>query len=189
MAVYYDDSYYDVNITEWVHPHAWFGPLLARPRTATALTSPPTRARRCTSSQPRPCLTPTQPPKTSRCTHMGQKTVDLPKIGPGKTKVIPVDGLKVSSSSYGEVNVVLDASCMLAPVPVDAYWESPYYLAVEKAGALLGGVQPKGQIYFTVRAAALPASYTACSASCHGLPPALPATCTLSDQPQALGRT
>ncbi|GBF99799.1 hypothetical protein Rsub_12239 [Raphidocelis subcapitata] len=89
---------------------------------------------------------------TSECTHMGQRTIELPKINPGKTKVFTLEGLKApSNSGYGEAVAVLDASCMLGPEPVDAWYSSPYYYTTDKAGALLVGVQQKGQLSFMLK--------------------------------------
>ncbi|GBF90368.1 hypothetical protein Rsub_02474 [Raphidocelis subcapitata] len=88
---------------------------------------------------------------TSECTHIGQRTVHLPKIDPGKTKVIPVKAPSSSRDGRGEIIAVLDASCMLGPKPADARTWSPYYYTTDKAGALLGGVQQNGQLSFVLK--------------------------------------
>ncbi|GBF97627.1 hypothetical protein Rsub_10503 [Raphidocelis subcapitata] len=85
---------------------------------------------------------------TMECTHAGQISVELPTIAPGKTKVVPVEGLKAADDYFTTVAFFIDATCKLAAAPVRAgRWTAT---TAEKAGALLGGVQTKGQITFTV---------------------------------------
>ncbi|GBF99407.1 hypothetical protein Rsub_12340 [Raphidocelis subcapitata] len=85
----------------------------------------------------------------SECTHLGQVGVDLPKIAPGKTKTVTVTGLKAPDVNWGRVEAVVDASCTLGPTPTvtEGFW---YYTA-GKAGALLGGVNNKGQYTFSIK--------------------------------------
>ncbi|GBF97626.1 hypothetical protein Rsub_10502 [Raphidocelis subcapitata] len=86
---------------------------------------------------------------TTECTHAGQVSVELPKIAPGKVKVVPVEGLKAADDYFTTVAFFIDATCKLAAEPVNAgSWTAT---TTKTAGALLGGVQAKGQLTFTVK--------------------------------------
>ncbi|GBF96754.1 hypothetical protein Rsub_09610 [Raphidocelis subcapitata] len=54
------------------------------------------------------------------CTYPGQYSADIPKIAPGKTKVVAVDGIKAHEDNYydARIDAFLDVTCKLFPTPV-----------------------------------------------------------------------
>ncbi|GBF91240.1 hypothetical protein Rsub_03560 [Raphidocelis subcapitata] len=90
---------------------------------------------------------------TSDCTYPGQISVDLPKIAPGKTKVVPVEGIKVpnrNDANYLALYVYMDVTCKLSPAPNPGYFSSGARIS-SGPGAVLASLQPKGQRYYPVK--------------------------------------
>ncbi|GBF96761.1 hypothetical protein Rsub_09617 [Raphidocelis subcapitata] len=54
------------------------------------------------------------------CTYPGEYSADIPKLAPGKTKVVAVEGIKAPKTNDGEagIDVFLDVTCKLSPTPV-----------------------------------------------------------------------
>jgi hypothetical protein len=88
------------------------------------------------------------PPQTTSCTYPGQISVDLPKINPGKVKILAVEA-PAPDSPFADLVIFLDAACKLAPAPFKA--PGRFYSTAEKPGAVLGGVVKKGQYSYIVR--------------------------------------
>ncbi|GBF91239.1 hypothetical protein Rsub_03559 [Raphidocelis subcapitata] len=90
---------------------------------------------------------------TSDCTYPGQISVDLPKIAPGKTKVVPVEGIKVpnrNDAAFLEILVFMDVTCKLSPAPNSGYFSSVARIS-SGPGAVLASLQQKGQLYYPIK--------------------------------------
>ncbi|GBF91242.1 hypothetical protein Rsub_03562 [Raphidocelis subcapitata] len=83
-----------------------------------------------------------RPPSASDCGTAGNVTVELPKIPPGKTKAVAVEGLTAPSKGNGWVYALIDPDCKLGPVPT-LVWGG--YDTAPAAGAIIRGVHLKGQ--------------------------------------------
>ncbi|GBF88598.1 hypothetical protein Rsub_01313 [Raphidocelis subcapitata] len=88
----------------------------------------------------------------SNCTYPGQYSADIPKIAPGKTKVVAVEGIKAPEDNDGKARIetYLDVTCKLSPTPVGMWGWLSSPMASEP-GAVLGAVPEKGQLYYNVK--------------------------------------
>ncbi|GBF90394.1 hypothetical protein Rsub_02500 [Raphidocelis subcapitata] len=90
------------------------------------------------------------PPRLDPCNTTGSVAVELPKIGPGKTKTVAVEGLVAPKAPYGFVTVLVGAKCGTGePSGFGLY----YYGISPSASAVFGGVQVKNQFGLTVKTA------------------------------------
>ncbi|GBF99532.1 hypothetical protein Rsub_11966 [Raphidocelis subcapitata] len=84
------------------------------------------------------------------CNNTGGVAVELPKIGPGKTKTVKVEGLVPPFQAGSYTSVVLDETCVLRADPTDVAVR--YYDILQDApSAYIGGVQAKDQLTFAVK--------------------------------------
>ncbi|GBF90395.1 hypothetical protein Rsub_02501 [Raphidocelis subcapitata] len=87
----------------------------------------------------------------SSCNNSGGVTIELPKLGPGKTKTLTVDSLVAPDAPDSYLLFLTDAGCALNSKPGPLRFG--YYDIAPSASAYFGGVQAKGQLSYTVKTA------------------------------------
>ncbi|GBF91243.1 hypothetical protein Rsub_03563 [Raphidocelis subcapitata] len=81
------------------------------------------------------------------CGTRGDVTVDLPKIAPGKTKILTIESLPASADTYGWVIALMDPDCTLGPAPT---FVRRSYLTAPAPAAFIRGTHAKGQYTYQV---------------------------------------